>query len=212
MTLEGSERWRGTRLELAQTFLAVHPRPTTAPELAEATGRDPSNVRKAVQSMVGEGLLTIEKPVRRQGGSGMQAREAYRLEDAEVQQVEALLATKVVPGALEQGLQLVVAEASPARLSDLMAVVTEPEATSQLAWSAAIDGEPQTYLFAFEGVAAVAVATTLAAVLNESGIPSRRATVAQVSAGHRFLSEAGRTATAVSRISIRQATRRAAMG
>lgn len=215
MTLEaGSDAgWRSReRLAVGRALLAAEPAAMTARELAEAVGKNQSNVRRTANAMVDADLLVAEQAPLRHTGSGRQPKVVYRLADAERRRLRTILDARNDLGTLAEGLEVVLADASGARLPALLAVMTEPEAAPQLAWSALVDGEPQEYLFAFEGPGARSGATSLVAVLAAADIPSRRASIAGVVAGHRFLAEARQATTAATRVAIRQATRRAATG
>lgn len=205
--------WRPlARQGIGRALLAAGPGGLAARELAEATGKDPSNVRRTARAMADADLLTVGKPAQPEGGRGRPSTAAYRLAAGERERLEAILETGGGLGILGPGLQIVIADAAGARLADLQEVIAEPEAAPQLAWSAIVDGQPQEYLLAFEGPVAASAATKLVTVLTKAGIPSRRASVAGVTAGHRFLAEAREASSAAARVAIRQATRRAATG
>jgi DNA-binding MarR family transcriptional regulator len=213
MTRKDDKGWAGEdRLAIGRALLRLHPQPSTARELAEATGKDRSNVGRTVESMAAADLLVRERPPRHRSGPGRQPKWAYRLADSEKEKLERSLTISANPGALRKGQQLVLAAATGPRFAELLEAIVDAEAASQLAWSALIDGDPQECLAAFEGSTAVSLANELVAVLSRAGIPSRRVTVAQVSIGHEFLEEANRATRSATGTAIRLATRRASAG
>jgi hypothetical protein len=197
-----SAAWRGSMRIALGAALLDSPEPRTAAELAEAVGKHPSNVKKAADDMVKDGLLIPGKPGSGHSGRGRRAESAYELASGERAKLETVLDESEQPPALRSGQQLVFASIPGGNALDLMRAAIIPGAASRMSWAAFVDGEPQQCVIAFEGPDAASQAGDLMAALGAAQVRSRRATVAQVSEGRRFLRDAART----SRLSARAPT------
>lgn len=186
--------WEGsTRLMIGRALRGAR-EPLTAAELAKSTGRHPSNIKKAADEMVAVDLLVAKEPRRAKRGAGRRARSAYEFAKGEKAKLESLLDEAVAPGSLRQGQQLIVASIPGSRLIELMTAVAKPGSGTQMSWAALIDGEPQECILAFDGDDAVGFAKDLMAAFSAAEVDCRRATVVQLSQGHRFLDDAKRIA------------------
>lgn len=215
MTLKDTDEgdWKGVeRLAVGHALLANEPLALTTRRLADATGKDRSNVGRTVRALVDAGLLVPEPASKRKGAPGKQPQHAYRLADSHRAQLEAALEQQPEPGTLGSGLQFVLAGASESRLPALLEALSDPDAASQLAWSAQLDSSPQEYLLVFDGPTASRDANSLVSVLAAAGVPARRGSVGAVTVGPRFLREARQATDMATRTSIRRRTRQAAAG
>jgi DNA-binding MarR family transcriptional regulator len=194
-----SGSWRGSMRVALGAVLLDSPGPRTAAELAGALGKHPSNVKKTADDMVKDDLLVARKPVSGHAGRGRRAESAYELASAERPKLEAVLEEFEQPTALRAGQQLVFASIPGGNALDLMGAAIAPGAASRMSWAAFVDGEPQECVIAFDGANATSQAADLMAALEAAQVHSRRATVAQVSQGRRFLRDAARTSRLASR-------------
>src|SRR5262249_37255484 len=98
-------------------------------------------------------------------------------------------------GLLLAGAQLVLADATQAALPELYHVLAAAEPLEAAVWAGVLDGQEQTYLFAFVGDRAVDQAMDLVAVLAGARIDARRSTVTALSRIAKLQSDLARRAS-----------------
>jgi len=181
----------------------------TAAELAAATGRDPSNLKKAADAMVEAGLLTPATPSPGGRNRGRRPRFAYALPAPARASLERSLAQTADPGRLEPGQQLVFAELAAPRIEEVLQVIGESQAASQAAWSAVCDGDRQEYVVAFGGDGSAELAVDLMAALSAAEVRVRRTSVSQIRPMAETIRQVRRAARAAERARLRRRTRQA---
>ena len=209
MDQDDQSRWHGARLALGQALLTSSQEYLTASELAEATGKDASNVGKLAERMVADGLLRSREPRRIGGHRGRRPSKEYALMAGGRVRLDELLETRI-PGALCRGQQLILAEVDQRTYGDLLLVLSDTSVLSQATWSALWHGDRQEYVIAFgddDGLVG-----DMAAALDAAGIPFRRTTVVNVGSAQQLVAQARRASRTAERTRLRQRTRRAAAG
>jgi DNA-binding MarR family transcriptional regulator len=198
-----------TEILIGRALLLATRDALTATELADATGRDPSNLKKVADAMVDAGLLTRETPAHRANRRGRRPRSAYALDPTGREALERLLAQTTEAGRLRPGQQLVFAELGDPHIEDLLHVIGDSGAATQATWSALCDGDRQEYMIAFEGDGSDQLAVDLMAALSAAKIRVRRASVSNVRPISETLEQARRATRAAERSRLRQRTRQA---
>jgi hypothetical protein len=179
MTSGGRNRWRGeVRLAIGKALLA-HPAGLTAKQLAEATGRDPSNLRKVAETMI-EAELVGRCPPRTSGTvRGRQPTAAYALAGDAEGELRAALRDHLESGQLRPSQQIVWVEAGE-KFDTLMNVLAEEETAARGAWAAISDGARQEMMIAFDGSDAVDASLDLMAIFSAAGLQASRSNLSLV--------------------------------
>jgi DNA-binding MarR family transcriptional regulator len=205
----GHDWSRPAELLIGRALLLAARDVLTAAELADATGRNPSNLKKVADEMVDTGLLTRETPTVDANRRGRRPRSAYALGPGARTALERHLAQTIEPGRLGPGQQLVFAEFADPGIEDLLHVISNSGAAGQATWSALCDGDRQEYVIAFDGDGSDRLAVDLMAALSAAKIRVRRTSVSQVRPMSEMLEQARRALRAAERSRLRQRTRRA---
>jgi hypothetical protein len=208
MTSNASQWDRPSWFAIGQVLLAAEGRTLTAPDIAGARGAHSSNIKRDAEAMADAGLLERRDPGKRQAGTpGRPATVAYFLPDASAAAVRARAVEPAAPGLMEQGMQLVFAQAGQHQIAPLLEALAADGALGQATWFALCDGEPQELVIVFAGPQAIESAADLMAELRGADLRARRATVAEVLPIERLTQRARRTARAARRARLARATR-----
>lgn len=179
MPSQGHSRWSGeVRLAIGKALLA-HPEGLTAKQLAEATGRDPSNLRKVAEMMIEAGLVGHRPPRTSGTVRGRQPTAAYALEGDVADELRAALRDQLEDGQLRPSQQIVRVEAGE-KIGTLMDVLAEEGTAARGAWAAISDGDRQEMVIAFDGSDAVNASLDLMAVFSAAGLQASRSTISLV--------------------------------
>jgi hypothetical protein len=172
--------WDGeARQDLGRALLRGESEAMTAPELALATGKDQSNMRRLAEELVAEGLLLPRDPPASSGRRGRRPKTAFAFAGGEQEKLEASLQDRGELGRLRPRQQLVFVEAT-SKMNDLLAVLSDREVMARAAWSGLCDGSRQEFLIAFEGTDAIDASLDLMAALSAAEIRATRASVGKV--------------------------------
>lgn len=175
-----NEGWSpGLRMEIARALDAVD-EPLTMGRLADAIERHPSNLSPVMEALVSEGLVGNAPPPRRPG-RGRPATIAFALTDEGRASMEAARAGE--PGQLSEGDHLVLADASPDALFELLHVAGDDAAAVRASWTCMLGGLRPERAFAFRGPDAARGADDLMAVLTGARIANRHLIVSDLGAG-----------------------------
>jgi hypothetical protein len=194
-------------LAIGRALLASD-RPLIPAELARATHKDQSNLRREADAMVTAGLLEATPPPPDPGRTGRPPSKAYELLADREEELRIALEQRST-GALRRGQELVYAGATADRLEDLFTVLSESKEAAQAAWTGLCAGDAQEYLLVFDGPDPASPAVGLAALLSAAKIPCRRATVTQLKPTHELLEQAHETAREARRARMSHGTRHA---
>lgn len=115
-------------------------------------------------------------------------------------------------GVLLTGAQLVLADATQAALPELYHALADAEPLEAAVWSGVLDGQEQTYLFAFVGDEAATQAMDLVALLAGARIDARRVTVTEISEIDELRSDLARRASVAKQSRFARDTREAGQG
>jgi hypothetical protein len=180
---QAESRWnREASLALGRALLASESGTMTAAELALATGKHSSNVKRLADDLVEEGLLQHRDPPDREGSPGRRPTAAFALADEEQAALEASLRNRGEVGRLSQGQQLIVIDAG-GEDTDLLGLLSEVEMLARATWAARCDGSREELLVAFDGAGAIDASLDLMAILSAAGLEATRATVSKVESG-----------------------------
>jgi hypothetical protein len=180
---------RKTRIELGRALLCAHPRPLGAAELAAATRRDPSNMRKVADELVAAKVLDTVEPScdRRRGKGGRKPDRLFAFAADEREKFAERFGAAEEP-AMRSGSQLVFVDISSLG-KELVACLARP-ALSGARWAAICDGKRQELVIAFEGDNASEASLDLMAALAAAEAAASRAVVSDLYSGvdlvHRF--------------------------
>lgn len=175
-----SRQWNGdVRLSIGKALLAAGPSGMDAKELAAATGRDPSNLRKVAQALVAEGLLEHRLPRSTGKRPGRQSKAAFALSKDEEERLREILEERHEVGKLRPFQQLVFVEAGT-KMDSLMDALAKEETLARAAWTGLCDGTRQELMVAFEGSGAVDASLDLMAIFSATGLEASRVTLGKV--------------------------------
>jgi hypothetical protein len=194
-------------LDIGRALVTAARKPLVAGELAKATRRDQSNVKKDAAAMVASGLLTEVDPPPDPSRTGRPPATAYALVEEHADDLRAAISLRSV-GALRRGQELVWATASGEHLDDLLTVLSENAEAAQAIWSGMSAGDSQEWVLAFDGNDPTTPAMRLVAVLAAAGVPSRRVTVTQLKPTHELVAEAQESVKEIRRTRLSHDTRR----
>jgi hypothetical protein len=166
------------RQAIGSALVEAGPEGMTAAELAAATGKDQSNLKKVADELVQEGVLRITRPAP-SSRRGRRASTAFAFSEGERERFETFVSEPRQRGVLEPGVHLVIVDA-PAKDESLSEVLSEAEAVREVAWSVYIDGERPELAFAFRGSDAVDDSLDLMAIFAAAELEARRASVGKV--------------------------------
>jgi hypothetical protein len=183
--------------------------PLVAGRVAEALGRDASNIAGLLKGLVGDGLVTVQLPERRER-VGRPPKDAYALSP----QGEAELIKAIQPsvGKLADGDHIVLADASVASLPELLHLLADAECAARGAWSFLLTGMGREQAVAFRGRHAASDAADLLSVLAGARIRSRHVIVTDLQSATDLRADARRRAREAQRAQLASDTRRATTG
>lgn len=180
------------RIEIGRV-LAGAEGPMTIPELASATGRDPSNLKKVADAMAAEGTLRRqEAPPAALGKRGPKAKSSYTIATGIEAPVEGPCEGPPNSDALGPGDQLIFLEAA-APDANLLECLSGPQVSARVEWSALCDGGGQELMLAVRGPGAADTSLDLMGALSAAKVKARRVTVAKVDSGAELASWAARS-------------------
>jgi hypothetical protein len=209
MSADSSDWDRHAWLSIGRALLAAEGRTLTPPALATMFYGHSSNYKRECEAMAEAGLLERRPAGKREPGTrGRPVSVAYFLPDASAEEVRARDEEPPVPtGLVEQGMQVVFAEAGQEQIAPLLEALAAGGALPNASWFALCDGEPQEYAIAFAGAEAAESAADLMAELRGAALRARRATIAEVLPIERLMKRARRTARAAQKSRVSRATR-----
>jgi hypothetical protein len=173
---------RKTRIELGRALLFAHPQPLSAAQLAAATRKDPSNVRKIADGLVTAGVIhSVEPSVERKTGrGGRKPDRLFAFAAGEREKFAAQFTTADGP-AIANGSQLVFVDISSLP-KELVECLARPS-LSRAKWAAVCDGKRQELVVAFEGETAGQAALDLMGALGAAEAEASRAVVSELCSG-----------------------------
>ncbi len=152
----------------------------TAAQLAQATGRNQSNLKKKADELVREGALeAIQPSIGSVGQPGPRPKTAFAFSAGERKRFEEMRLGEDNLGVLEEDVHLVVVDAKTEE-GVLSEVLAQADVVNEAAWSAFLDGEQPELTIAFRGSEAVEDSRDLMAILSDAKLKARRASVANV--------------------------------
>lgn len=151
----------------------------TAGELASATGKDQSNLKKQADELVEKRVLQRLDPASSNGGPGRRPRSAFAFGEGERERFEELVDDDVPLGVLKPEQQIVYVNAGDQH-EMLSAVLSQAGIASGSKWGATIEGEDSELMLVFEGVSAVDDSRDLMAILADAKLKARRASVTKI--------------------------------
>jgi hypothetical protein len=151
----------------------------TAGEIADAAGKDASNMKKLADEMVAEGILQATAPPALNGQPGRPARTAYTFADGEREHFEALADEESELGLLEVGLQVVMVDADK-EIEALSEVLSQGDAVRGAVWAVNLDGEQSKVLIMFRGPNAVDDSLDLMGIFRDAELEAKRSTVTKL--------------------------------
>lgn len=173
---------RKTRIELGRALLTAHPQPLSAAQLAAATRKDPSNVRKIASELVTAGVIDSVEPSaeRKTGKGGRKPNRLFAFAAGEWEKFAERFTSADGP-TLANGSQLVFIDISSLR-KDLVECLARPSLSSAR-WAAVCDGKRQELVVAFEGEDAGQAALDLMGALGSAEAEASRAVVSELCSG-----------------------------
>jgi hypothetical protein len=172
--------WQGNaRMAVGQALLAAGENGMTAAEMAFIAQQHQSNLKKAAEDLVREGVLRRTPPPTQDGRRGRKARVAFAFAEGERQRFEELVAEETPIGMLGVGTQLVVvdAEENPSRLAE---VLSRSDLIGNLAWAAHVNGRRSEIWLAYEGREASDDSRDLMAAFDAAELSAARSSVAKL--------------------------------
>jgi IclR helix-turn-helix domain len=191
----GSAWNRQTRIAVGRALLSAHPEPMSAAELAAATSKDPSNVRRLADELVATGVLdAVDPPAGGQKGKGGRRPERlFAFAAGERDSFVDRFGEADGPG-LKPGNQLVFVDISSLG-EELVDCLSRPQ-LSRAKWAAVCDGTRQELVIAFEGEDAGEASLDLMAALATAKAAAARAVVSELCSGVELVRRFGRMGAA----------------
>jgi hypothetical protein len=172
--------WHGTTsMAIGRALLDADEAGLTAGELASATGKDQSNLKKRADELVEEKVLQRLEPVSSNGAPGRPARSAFTFSDGERERFEDLVDVDVPLGLLKTGQQIVCVDISD-QLERLSTVLSQAGIANGSQWVATTEGGSTELVLVFEGATAVNDSLDLMAILSDAELKARRASIAKI--------------------------------
>jgi hypothetical protein len=165
-----------------------------------------SNVGRTAAKLVAAEMLEERPPPHVPLHVGRRSTKAFHLPAAQVDAVKAQIAAEVPVGDVRPGQQLVTADAGGNSLARLLEALDVSEALAEAAWFVLSDGDPQQFIVAFSGDAALRNAQNLVAELQGAGLLARRASVGQVGTANDLAAQARSSAAASRKARMRTAS------
>ncbi len=164
----------------------------TAAEIAAATGRDSSNVKRAADGLAQRGVLERRPPpAPADGKRGPKTKSGYAFAPGAQAAFEAACGPEPDPGSLAPGDQLIFLDArepSP----DLLDCLAAAAVSARVDWAALCDGADQELMIALRGPDAVNTSLDLMGAFKAAKLRARRVAVAKVDSAPELSSWAAR--------------------
>jgi hypothetical protein len=183
--------------------------PQTPRQIAEALGRDSSNVKADLEEMREEGLVERGAPPARTGKPGRPTAATWALAAAHVSALETAIQSASAVGAINRGQQVVFASAAGRPLPELLDVLADAQMTAGASWSALLDGGRQEFMVVFDGRDSAEQAIQFEAALSRVDVPAHRAAVTRVQRSDELVKRAARASRAARRARMRSDTQKA---
>lgn len=165
----------------------------TAAEIAAATSRDRSNVKRAADDLADHGILEQRDPPASAGGKrGPKTRSSYAFAPGAQDAFEVACGPEPDPGSLAPGDQLIFLDAREPG-SDLLDCLTDPAVAARVHWAALCDGADQELMIAVRGPDAVNASLDLMGAFKAAKLKARRVAVAKVDSAAELSAWAGRS-------------------
>ncbi|MGN6258550.1 MAG: hypothetical protein ACTHN3_12515 [Solirubrobacterales bacterium] len=172
--------WRHpTRLALGHALLAAEPDGLTPAEIAVATGKDQSNLRKLAEELVEVGDLREVKPPPPNGKPGRRARKAFAFTESGREQFEALLDVEDDIGRLNVGSHVVFVD-SEEKVEALAEALSHAGVDPETVWVAELMGPRPELMVVFSGLDAPDDAGDLLGKFRAAELKARQAAVSRV--------------------------------
>jgi hypothetical protein len=154
--------------------------PMTAPEFADATGKHPSNVKKAADALTQHGALEQrDPPALPNSRPGPRAKSSYAFAPGAQDAFEVACGPEPDPGSLAPGDQLIFLDAREPD-SDLLDCLARAAVSARVHWSALCDGTGQELMIALRGPNAVNASLDLMSAFKAAKLKARRVAVAKI--------------------------------
>lgn len=181
MSRDRAAQWQGSaRLAVGNALLSADNTGMTAAEMGFIAQQHQSNLKKAAEDLVSEGVLRYVDPPSEDGPRrGRRPRTAFTFGDGERERFEELAAEERPIGLLGVGGQVVMVDAqeNPERLSE---VLSRDDLLGHLAWAAHVDGERSEVWLAYEGQGASENSRDLMTAFTVAELSARRSSVAKL--------------------------------
>lgn len=173
--------WGGEcRIAIGRALAHQHGGPMTAGEIAMATGRDRSNVKRSADELAELGLLERrEAPAREKVGPGPKAKSCYAFAPGGQETFEETFGPEPEPGYLAPGDQLIFLEAREPG-PDLLDCLASAAVSARIHWAALCDGTDQELMIALRGPDAVNASLDLMGAFKAAKLRARRVAVAKI--------------------------------
>lgn len=152
----------------------------TAAEFAHATGRHPSNIKKAADALVKQGLLEQrDPPAPLSSKPGPRTKSSYAFAAGMQADFEAACGPEPDPGSLAAGDQLIFLDVQEPG-ADLLDSLARAAVSARIHWSALCDGANQELMIALRGPDAVNASLDLMTTFKAAKLKARRVSVTKI--------------------------------
>lgn len=152
----------------------------TAAEFAHATGRHPSNIKKAADALVEQGFLEQrDPPAPLSSKPGPRTKSSYAFAAGMQAGFEAACGPEPDPGSLAAGDQLIFLDVQEPE-ADLLDSLAGAAVSARIHWSALCDGANQELMIALRGPDAVNASLDLMTAFKAAKLKARRVSVTKI--------------------------------
>lgn len=192
--IDASHPWTSEcRIAIGRALVRSSGDSMTAAEIAAATGRDRSNVKRAADDLADHGVLERRDPPAPVGGKrGPKTRSSYAFAPGAQDAFEMACGLEPDPGSLAPGDQLIFLDAREPG-SDLLDCLTDAAVSARVHWAALCDGADQELMIALRGPDAVNASLDLMGAFKAAKLKARRVAVAKVDSATELSAWAGRS-------------------